>query len=284
MQIIVSNIAKSIRNLKMLQSHIIATMNTQQPIILAIIEPPLISEEPSLAVFLDNFFFNVGIPTTVIYSPQIQNKSKIIFIHNSQTVVNGLSTVSDIENYESGRCFGVEFSTGGMNYNLHVIHGLDLINYPESDFERNICEYNIYKQIRQQSSNYPAIVVGDFNAKIDSPALNSKLGLNASIDTTKKYSFLNLTNRLISECHAKFSNSTDVRGSFYFHGNKYGESKWAALDQLLISHSLQSANIKEAHYISTLHGGCDLVEELKKSKTPSNKRQYFDHLPVFVRL
>lgn len=283
MQIIVSNIAKSIRNLKALQSHTLATMNLQEPVILGIIEPPLLTEEPSLDNLLQNYFQPAGGATTVIRSPLVAGKIKIIFLHNNQTLINTLSIITDVENHESGRCFGVEFSTGGINYHIYVIHGLDLINYPESDFERNICEYNIYRQVRENSASTPTIVVGDFNAKTSNVALNSKLGLDASIDSTKKYSFLNLTGRLISECRNNFSNASEISGSFYYHGNKYGESKWCALDQLLVSRSVQAHNIQEAYYLSSLHGGIDLVEELKKTKTKTNKRHFFDHLPVFMR-
>jgi hypothetical protein len=284
MQIIVANIAKSIRNLKLLQAHMLATMNIQKPIILAIIEPPLISEEPSLPILLNSFFPGGPNGTNVVYSQKIKNRSKIIYVENKQTAVTPLSAVASIENHEAARCFGIGFSSGAINYQLHVIHGLDLINYPETDFERNVCEYNIYKQIRAASQLTPTLVVGDFNAKTNSASINSKFGLDAAIDDTKKYSFLNVTSRLISEGRRKNPNAKEISGSFYYHGNKYGESKWCSLDQLLVNQLVQLPNIVEAYYVSNLFGGIDLVEELKKTKDKSTKRQYFDHLPIFMRL
>ena len=283
MQILASNVAKSLRNLETLRDHIHATMDSQRAYIVALIEPPQAKLYPSVDIVLRNFFKD-EVNTEIIRSPLIRSKSKIIFIHNKQTEVNAISIVSDVANYESGRCFGVEFTSGGVNYHLHAIHGLDLINYPETDFERNVCEYNIYKQIRSGASKNPTIVVGDFNARMNSAALNSELGLNASIDGTKKYAFLNVSDRLASECQKKFANSNDVRGSFYFHGNRYSESKWAPLDQLLISNMIQPAILAEAHYISMLQGGTDLVKELKTAKTKENKTLLFDHLPIYISL
>lgn len=282
MQILVANVAKSIRNLLELQQHVLATMNQQEPFIVGIIEPPTSKENPGINLTLESFF--TGGVTEVISSPVIRAKSKIIFLHNRQSTIKKITIVSDIDNHESGRCFGVEFTSSGTNYHLHVIHGLDLINYPESDFERSVCEYNIYKQVKDGAKKNPTIIVGDFNSRITSAALNSTLGLDASSDETKDYSFLNMSSRLVSECHSKFSNSLNVRGSFYFHGNKYGDSKWVALDQLLISKSIKPIEIQQAHYVTMLNPGSDLVSELKKIKTKDNKRLLFDHLPVYMRL
>ena len=55
MQILVANVAKSLRNLEALKDHIQATMDPQRPFVLAVIEPPPSSLNPSVDLVLQNF-------------------------------------------------------------------------------------------------------------------------------------------------------------------------------------------------------------------------------------
>lgn len=283
MQIIISNIAKSDINLRKLQNYIINFLPNNIPIVLAIIEPPLTCTFPNIQNFLSTFFANKNQNTTVLAAPLVGKKSKIIFIHNSLTPISGIS-LNTVVNHEAGRCFGIQFTQNGQPYELYAIHGLDLINHPESDYERHICEYNIYSQLRSISGKN-VLIAGDFNANEDNHAINSKLGLNAAIDHTKSFDYLNLTDGAIKETINQFTNAAaeNIKGSFYHHGSKYNKSKWVAIDQIFISRPLANTKPQNICYITQL-GQDDLITHLKKRKIGNNKLNYFDHLPISVRL
>lgn len=282
MQILISNIGKSIRNLKSIQTHVSLSFDLSKPFALAIIEPPKFNVSPEATSILENFFPKEICKTHLIKSKPIQSThSKIIFIHNMELFVTESNIIKTVENHEESRCLGIDLIINGIPHNLFIIHGLDLINYQENEFERHICEYNIYKQIREAAQNKPTIVTGDFNGKIGSSSLNNKRGLNASIDNNKTSSFLNLTPNLVENCKKKYSNANEIRGSFYFSSERYSETKWHPLDQLLISKQIDSSSFKNFNYISTLKPDIDLVYELKKNKS-TEKSKYFDHLPIHL--